>query len=262
MSLIYEALKKVERDEKKSQGSENRQAFRFVAKASRSRRMIGIGGLLLFGAAVGYIVVGEIGSVRRLPERPVGDSSAVVAPSEANVAPPIPNVPLLPEAKPSDPKPQSGSTVGNDIGRAVQSVTRGDTSEAERVLTEALKLAPDSAAVYHTLGYVYKVMGQPPKAEEAYRKAIELDPDHIEAMNNLGLLYEQQNRVMEAMRLFDAALKIRPRYAEAHLNYAVLLERLGHHSEAKEHYQAFLKNSPEGRSETAGLVRKHLETLP
>ncbi|MEP6924106.1 MAG: tetratricopeptide repeat protein [Pyrinomonadaceae bacterium] len=56
----------------------------------------------------------------------------------------------------------------------------GQITEAEKNLTEAARLAPNSAAVQHHLGDVYQQQGKTEKARDAWRKALSIEKDHTE----------------------------------------------------------------------------------
>lgn len=64
--------------------------------------------------------------------------------------------------------------------------------EVIKLLQEAIKLDPSSAAAYSELGFAYRDLGKVPEAIEALEKALELDPGRERPMGVLGMLKESR----------------------------------------------------------------------
>jgi tetratricopeptide (TPR) repeat protein len=64
---------------------------------------------------------------------------------------------------------------------------QGRLDEAESCLREAIRLCPDYAEAYHTLGVVLVKQERLTEAIANYREVIRLKPDHASAHRNLGL---------------------------------------------------------------------------
>ena len=133
-------------------------------------------------------------------------------------------------------------------------------------LERAVKVKPDYAEAYYTLGTVYRQMGKLPLASEALQAAIRLQPDFAGAHTTLAAIFRQQgneqaaaeenrlaNHIREtqmglqaaqfatnsglkllnagdfagAISQFDRAIKTYPDYLPAHQQLAVALERNG-----------------------------------
>lgn len=63
---------------------------------------------------------------------------------------------------------------------------RGHTAVADRLLKEAIELAPNTATVLEAIGDDYVVRGQFRKAKEAYKKAHQIDPKNASVENKYG----------------------------------------------------------------------------
>jgi len=68
-----------------------------------------------------------------------------------------------------------------------------------------LKLAPDEAASYDLLGWMYLAAGQHDEAEKNLLEALRLDPDDAAAHLHLGTTYLELNRMDEARQQLSLA---------------------------------------------------------
>lgn len=64
----------------------------------------------------------------------------------------------------------------------------GDHEHARRLLENAQRTAPKSAAVWIATGLMFEQTAKPEDARAAYRKAIEYEPENGIALNNLAFL--------------------------------------------------------------------------
>jgi Flp pilus assembly protein TadD len=93
----------------------------------------------------------------------------------------------------------------------------GSYGEAVRMLREACKRMPGSAAPRFNLGYTYELIGRLADAEEQYRVAVELapeDPDYLESLARMHL--RRRDYLVEAEELLRRALhfETRPEHVE------------------------------------------------
>jgi tetratricopeptide (TPR) repeat protein len=78
-------------------------------------------------------------------------------------------------------------------------------TQSRDLYREGLKLFPDSADIYFSLGVVEDRLGRKKECLRAMVRAVELDPDFSEAINYIAYTYAEEN-----MRLSDAlALALR-----------------------------------------------------
>jgi Flp pilus assembly protein TadD len=82
-------------------------------------------------------------------------------------------------------------------------------------MREAVRLSPDDASYWNSLGMVLGGNGGPQEAEEAFRRAVELDPSDARYSFNLGLVLADLGRLEEARSFFRKALENAPDFEPA-----------------------------------------------
>ncbi len=112
--------------------------------------------------------------------------------------------------------------------------------EAERCLTEAVRLRPRNYVALTNLGLAFFGQNRPDKAIEQYRAALAVEPDYLLARNHLGLALFQIGQMDEAIQELQRAVALQPRYAPAHQHLAMALEYKGAFEQAIAHYEAAL----------------------
>jgi tetratricopeptide (TPR) repeat protein len=153
----------------------------------------------------------------------------------------------------------------------------GRTAEAEKSLTRALELEPNSfetfqglvllnvkakqfdkavqrinavpegkkvAMHYELLGNVYTQAGKSKDAEAAYKKAAEMDPKRSNADALLASQYIQTGRLDEGIGKLNDLIKKEPANAAALGTKGIIYEKQGKLAEAKESYRAALRANP------------------
>jgi protein O-mannosyl-transferase len=123
----------------------------------------------------------------------------------------------------------------------------GRTNEALVERLEALRLAPDSAAVHNNLGTtLVRVPGKLPDAIIQFEEALRLNPNYAEADINLGIALDAEGRRAEAVELFKNAIRINPDFVAAHNNLGNALARMpGRLDEAVREYETALRLDPD-----------------
>jgi protein O-GlcNAc transferase len=121
-------------------------------------------------------------------------------------------------------------------------------NEALASFESATTLDPRSAVAFGNRGSVLRELGQFDAAITSYEKAIALDPNDAEAFYNRGGALEELQRFDEAVASYDRAIARKPDYAEAFSNRGTALQALGRLSEAIRSYNqaiALQANFPE-----------------
>lgn len=93
-------------------------------------------------------------------------------------------------------------TVNN---RAVEALSAGDFDSADKLLSAALKLAPDFAAAHGNLGVLRRRRGDIPGAIDEYRQALAIEPRDPSVLGNLAALYNGIGRTREAKAALELA---------------------------------------------------------
>ena len=137
----------------------------------------------------------------------------------------------------------------------------GEHEEAERILREAVALAPTFAEAHAALGDVLRAAGRLDDAEVADLRALALDHGNPEAHARLGRLYMDAaggRRATEAALFLGNALRLRPEWTTLHLELARAYQGSGALEEAAAHAEAYLdtETDPAGREEAAALLRQ------
>ena len=76
---------------------------------------------------------------------------------------------------------------------------------------------------------VYTQQGRLDEAIREYQAALRINPDDADAYFSLGAIYTQQGRTDEAIREYQAALRVNPRRCRRDVNLGVALRATGPH---------------------------------
>ena len=101
----------------------------------------------------------------------------------------------------------------------------------------AVKLKPDFADAFNSLGSALYQAQKFDQAIEVYKRAISLKPKVAETHNNLGKVYYRAKRNQEAVAAFKAAIQLKPNFGEAHFSLAVAYVALGDKKGVLEEYK-------------------------
>ncbi len=91
----------------------------------------------------------------------------------------------------------------------------GKYEEAVQELRETIRIDPQYATAYNSLGYIYIQLKQYDSAADSFRTAMDLRVDFVEAISNLAITYWSMGRLQEARDQFQKALEVDPSYAPA-----------------------------------------------
>lgn len=106
------------------------------------------------------------------------------------------------------------ATALNNYGYAL--AERGiKLDEAEKLITEALRLEPNNPAFIDSMGWVYFKQGRYDDAAKWLEKAVMLEPNDAELRYHLGMAYAELGRIDEAIAQLEEALRINPKHSGA-----------------------------------------------
>jgi Tfp pilus assembly protein PilF len=108
----------------------------------------------------------------------------------------------------------------------------GRYADAERYLSEAMRLAPRDAQVRYALGNLMLRQGRVAEAMKFYRDALERRPAYAQVHNNFGMLLLDQGHPEDALKHLQAAVQAKPQRAQLWNNLGVVLRRMGRIDEA------------------------------
>lgn len=123
---------------------------------------------------------------------------------------------------------------------------QGDLKKAIALCQEAIKLQPDFALIYKTLGMIFQSRGQVHPAIRCYQKAVEIDREAIavEIFLTLGNHFAEKGQIDEAIQTYQIALQFQPDYAEAHYNIGVMQRQKGDLNAAIASYEQAIAIDP------------------
>ena len=139
-------------------------------------------------------------------------------------------------------KPSEASNAEVHIGVAFDG--RGQPEKAIDRFTEALRLNPNNASAYSSLGIVLFRQGEIDRAIHHFKEALRVNPGYAPAHNNLGIALAQRGDTGQAVFHYSEAVKLKPAFAKAHYNLGNILTELDKLDEAIDHYQKAIAINP------------------
>lgn len=97
-------------------------------------------------------------------------------------------------------------------------LSQSNFAVASLSLQQALRIDPEYAPAWNSLGVIQKRLGKLDAAETSYKEALKLDADNLSALNNLVILYEHTGRAAAAHK-YQGRLERYRRKNPYYLNY-------------------------------------------
>ena len=133
-------------------------------------------------------------------------TGAAVAPSNADVAPP-----LTPD-------------VLRAFDASLRAMQQGRLAEAERGFVALTRSNPELGGPHANLGILYRRAGKIAQAISELEFAVRDSPRQPVYWNQLGITYRQQGQFAKARQAYERALALDPNYASANLNLGILFD--------------------------------------
>ncbi len=132
------------------------------------------------------------------------------------------------------------------VGLGLSLSDRGEYRAAAGALKRAVELAPNNAAAWLDLGYVYEQQGDLAGALRCYRVAVRsrVREPRRKAMNGIARVFIKQGNYDKGLEWAEKALKLAPGYAEAWASRGAALDLLGRTREAEESFVRAVRLSP------------------
>ncbi|MEZ2239068.1 tetratricopeptide repeat protein [Microcoleus sp.] len=152
--------------------------------------------------------------------------------------------------------PQNQAQTAVELHQQAEDCLRqGQLSEAIAASQQALKIQPDFAAAYKTLGNAVQGLGRMQAAADCYSKALQIQPNFPEVYANVGSLYAQQQQWQPASAYYQKAIELKPNFAGAYRNLAKVLTQLGQPEKANyAWYQAIAIETSQASEPTQPVV--------
>ncbi|MDE1888710.1 MAG: tetratricopeptide repeat protein [Planctomycetota bacterium] len=90
-------------------------------------------------------------------------------------------------------------------------------SEAREVLEQVVRIEPDNSVALLELGRVYRTLERWDEGLEVLERVIQMEPDNVDAHMGLGIAYNALKRWHEARKAFGQAIRIEPDNATAYI---------------------------------------------
>ena len=121
----------------------------------------------------------------------------------------------------------------------------GETSKAEKLWKEILRVNADYAYALKGLGDVANLNGKLQDAVIYYRRAVLADPNNLERQLTLGIALMVASQFEDSKRTFEAILARDSNRSDAHVELAHVLNQLQDFEGARDHLLIALKTHPE-----------------
>lgn len=133
-------------------------------------------------------------------------------------------------------------------------ITTEQGTEATRLATKAVQLAPDLADAHQGLGLALRVSLRLDEAAAEYKRALELDPNSKPARRSLADLNRAFGKSEEALALYRQQLDAEPADKGARTGLILSLFDLDRRDEAKDELEKALQTDPQNLTLLAGTA--------
>ncbi len=117
--------------------------------------------------------------------------------------------------------------------------------EADRLIREALELAPDNTKLYVQMARLATLQENYEAALETAQYALALEPDDVAGLNAAGLAAYYMNDLPKAVRYFTKAIRSNPKYAQSYTNLGNAFFQMQSWYRARRQYKKALERTPE-----------------
>lgn len=136
---------------------------------------------------------------------------------------------------------------------------KGDSSEAEAMYLEALRVAPGYDEAANNLALMYAQLRRTEEAERVVRQALEVNPGSAQLWRALGQHCDRLGALGDAESAFRRAIALQPEDADSHFGLGVVLFRQRRFDEAIQHYERAIAISPRAARYWNNLGCAHLD---
>jgi predicted TPR repeat methyltransferase len=124
--------------------------------------------------------------------------------------------------------------ISRRLGEAMRVHQGGDVPKALAMYEELLTVAPDEPTVLHFLGMGQIQLRQFAQGEANVKSALRIAPDYADAWNSLGNLYRLTGRPEEAMVAYQSVTRLAPAMVPGWVNLGDLYRQMGNRESARE----------------------------
>jgi Flp pilus assembly protein TadD len=143
---------------------------------------------------------------------------------------------------------------GKAFNQGVRAWNKGQSEEALRYFSEAVRLDPDYVEALTDLGAVYAKTGGAEKALEQYEQALALEPNLAAVLSNKAATLVMLSRWEEAEQAARRALQLDPESIDANFMLGIALMKQGKiRAETATHLAIAAKKYPRARAYLADV---------
>lgn len=139
----------------------------------------------------------------------------------------------------------SGRQPSQLLSRGLDLARQGELAEAEPILEQAQRLAPDDPEVLTVLGKVKGKLGERDLAVTLFRRVTQLTPRSAEAHLSLAIALADEMQLDSALHECSVAVQLAPGLAAAHLTRARLLAGLHRADDAAAEFSVASRLAPQ-----------------
>jgi predicted Zn-dependent protease len=129
-------------------------------------------------------------------------------------------------------KPLLAPKAQEAFNKGLQALGQNNLKEAQKQVTEAMKLAPGHPDVLYVQGVLYLKQNKNTEAQEVLLKATQLDPKHAHAFAALGMTYLNEGKYDTAIPQLENSTQLDPGNWDAERTLAQAYYRDGRYPEA------------------------------
>ncbi len=129
--------------------------------------------------------------------------------------------------------------------RAIGHFNRGEFTESEALLGQALNLSPENSELLCNTAHLKAAMNEMDEAEKLFRKALETSPDLEPAISGLGMLMVSTGRAEETIEFLKNSLVDGDPSVRTAIAYSRALTALDKHDKAVEMLESALRSAPD-----------------
>ena len=133
---------------------------------------------------------------------------------------------------------------------------KGNFSQAEKILLNAIELFPNEQSLLINLGSTYRVLMEYEKSEKYLKQALKINSNNINAIVNYANLKRDVNDYENSITLYEKAYKMNNKIPTVVINLAAAYQIVGKFELSKKYLESFLKEN-----EDDALAHKMLSTI-
>jgi Tfp pilus assembly protein PilF len=139
--------------------------------------------------------------------------------------------------------------------RSRVAIQQDNYNDAEKYIAQAISLDPYDADYFALSANIKLSRKKYEEALETADRALEIDPENLLALNTRSTTLNKLNRSEESFQTIEGALREDPNNPYTHANYGWGLLEKGNHKKAMEHFREALKNDPNYAYAQAGMLQ-------